>query len=72
MIENVLAKDINGVEPQTMSKTHTPRHWKDAASRKKHLVAIESRSCFSLWKVNRGSELVDNAVILCDLANYLA
>jgi hypothetical protein len=34
-------------------ETHTPRHWKDAASRKIHLVAIESRSCFSLWKVNQ-------------------
>src|SRR6266478_1510011 len=34
-------------------ETHTPRHWKDAASRKIRLVAIESRSCFSLWKVNQ-------------------
>ena len=28
-------------------------HWKDAASRRIRLVAIESRSCFSLWKVNQ-------------------
>src|SRR5438132_13865409 len=34
-------------------ETHTPRHWKDAASRKIRLVAIEIRSCFSLWKVNQ-------------------
>src|SRR5258705_13434022 len=34
-------------------ETRTPRHWKDAASRKIHLVAIESRFCFSLWKVNQ-------------------
>src|SRR5438132_9130062 len=34
-------------------ETHTPRHWKDAASRRIRLVAIESRSCFSLWKVNQ-------------------
>src|SRR5260370_2310894 len=34
-------------------QTHTPRHWKDAASRKIRLVVIESRSCFSLWKVNQ-------------------
>src|ERR1700756_3813629 len=34
-------------------ETRTPRHWKDAASRKIQLVAIESRSCFSLWKVNQ-------------------
>src|SRR4029077_20393485 len=27
-------------------ETRTPRHWKDAASRKIRLVAIESRSCF--------------------------
>jgi hypothetical protein len=38
-------------------ETHTPRHWKDAASRKIHLVAIESRSCFSLWKVNQNVNL---------------
>jgi len=29
-------------------ETHTPRHWKGAASRKIYLVAIESRSC--PWK----------------------
>src|SRR5258707_6961732 len=34
-------------------ETRTPRHWKDAASRKILLGAIESRSCFSLWKVNQ-------------------
>src|ERR1700757_3408588 len=34
-------------------ETRTPWHWKDAASRKIRLVVIESRSCFSLWKVNQ-------------------
>src|SRR5271166_5387652 len=38
--------------PADNVETHTPRHCKDAASRKIRLVAIESRSCFSLWKVN--------------------
>jgi hypothetical protein len=34
-------------------ETRTPMHWKDAASRTTRLVAIESWSCFSFWKVNQ-------------------
>ena len=32
------------------AETRTPRRWKDAASRKIRLVAIESRLCFSFWE----------------------
>jgi hypothetical protein len=47
-------------------ETRTPMHWKDTASRKIRLVAIESRSCFSPWKVNQKDHKICAAVTLTD------
>src|SRR6516162_9738630 len=49
----ILAAKCALSRPADDVETRTPRHWRDAVSRTIRLVAIESWSCFSLWKLNQ-------------------